>query len=258
MLRDPHARSGHPPAGPPPVGGLPLAVGLRLARAGAFAAVMTALAGSAHAAAGGMAPGPAVTAGALLAVAAAAYPGTRRERGLPAVLGWTAACQAGLHLLFELAMVASCAAPAAAGATAHIGVAGATGHMGAMAATGPVAGPAGAAAGGCAATTWTGLVTGHAPGWMVLAHAGAAVAAAWWLRRGERLAVRLLSLLPALAAPLLAVVLVAAHRLGNGLPDRLSETGGAPWTDRDARGPTGSSPAADPVSRRGPPLPAAA
>ncbi len=208
---------------------------------------MTALAGSAHAAAGGMAPSLRVTAVALLAVGAAAYPRTRRERGLLAVLVWTAVCQAGLHLMFEVSMIGSCAVPAAGSGPAGLG------HMGSMAVTLPAAGLAGAPAGGCAATTWTGLVTGHASGWMVLAHTAAAVGAAWWLRRGERLAAHLLSLLPALTAPLLGFVLVVAHPFGDELAAPVSRTGGTPWAGRDVRVAGWASPTADPVSRRGPP-----
>lgn len=229
-----------------------LTVVLRSSRAGAFSAVMTALAGSAHAAAGGMVPGLGVTAVALLAVGASAYPGTRRERGLLSVLVWTAACQAGLHLMFELSMIGFCAVPAAGSGPAG------TGQMGGMAGILPVAGSAGASAGGCAATTWIGLVTGHASGWMVLAHAAAAVGAAWWLRRGERLAARLLSLLPAMTSPLLGFVLVVAHRLDHELVAPVSRTGGTPWADRDLRVAGWASPTTDPVSRRGPPSLAAA
>ncbi len=221
-----------------------LAAVLRVSRAGSFAAVMTALAGTAHAAAGGMAPGLGVTAVALLAVGAAAYAGTRREVGLLGVLVSTALCQGGLHLLFEMSMAVSCAPPTAGGG--H-------GHMGGMGATLPVAGPVGAPAGGCAATTWTGLVTGHASGWMVLAHTAAALAAAWWLRRGERLAARLLSLLPALTAPLLGFVQVVAHRLGDELMTPVSQTAGTPRSCPDVRLAGSGSPTADPVSRRGPP-----
>lgn len=93
---------------------------------------------------------------------------------------------------------------------------------------------------------------------MALAHAAAAVGAAWWLRRGERLAARLLSLLLALAAPLLSVLLVVVGGLDGQRLSRLCRTGGTPWADRDVRVAGRASPTADPVSRRGPPRPAAA
>ncbi len=224
-----------------------LAAVLRVSRAGSFAAVMTGLGGAAHAAAGGMAPGPGVTAVALLAVGAAAYAGARREVGLLRVLVSTGLCQAGLHLLFGMSMAVSCAPPTAGGGQAHMG------RMDGGVATLPATGPVGAPAGGCTATTWAGLVTGHASGWMVLAHTAAALAAAWWLRRGERLAARLLSLLPALTAPLLGFVLVVAHRLGDELMTPASQTGGTPWSCPDVRLAGSGSPTADPVSRRGPP-----
>jgi len=220
---------------------------LRMTRAACFAAVMTGLAGAAHAAAGGMAPGLGVTAVALLAVGVAAYAGARREVGLLGVLVSTALCQAGLHLLFGMSMAVSCAPPMADGGHGH------TGGMESMGATLPAAGPVDAPAGGCTATTWAGLVTGHASGWMVLAHTAAALAAAWWLRRGERLAARLLSLLPALTAPLLNFVVAVAHRLGDELMAPASQTGGTPWSCPDIRLAGSGSPTADPVSRRGPP-----
>jgi hypothetical protein len=235
VLRDAPARSGG------------LAAVLRVSRAGCFAAVMTGLAGTAHAAAGGMAPGLGVTAVALLAVGVAGYAGSRREVGLLGVLMSTALCQIGLHLLFETSMAVSCAPPPASGGPAP------TGGMGGMGMALPAAGPVGAPAGGCAATTWAGLVTGHASGWMVLAHTAAALAAAWWLRRGERLAARLLSLLPALTAPLLGFVVVVAHRLGGELKIPASQTGGTPWSCPDVRLAGSGSPTTDPVSRRGPP-----
>ncbi len=208
---------------------------------------MTALAGAAHAAAGGMVPGLGVTAVALLAVGAAAYAGARREVGLLGVLVSTALCQAGLHLLFGMSMAASCAPPTASGGPGHIG------GMESMGATLPAAGPVDAPASGCTATTWAGLVTGHASGWMVLAHTAAALAAAWWLHRGERLAARLLSLLPALTAPLLNFVVAVAHRPGDELMAPASQTGGTPWSCPDIRLAGSGSPTADPVSRRGPP-----
>lgn len=220
-----------------------------MVRAGAFSAVMTGLAGTAHAAAGGMVPGARVTAAALVAVGLLAWTGTRRERGLLGVLTGTAACQAGLHLVFGFAMATSCAAPT--------GGVRAAGHMGSMDAAGPAA-PGTAA--GCDPTTWAGLVAGHASGWMVLAHAGAAAGTALWLRRGERLAWRLLCLLPALTSPLLGLVRVVrgAMRCDEDLARGRHRTGLRAGAERDTGTAPTASPTADPLSRRGPPVPIAA
>lgn len=135
-------------------------------RAAVFTVVCTLLALGAHLpmAAGGV-PVPAVVlgAGAVFGVARCA---AGRERGLTAISVLVGACQFGLHLVFDAAGRTPAPAPSSgsmAGMPAmHDPLAALS-----MAPMRPAAAPMGLSAG------------------MTLAHVLAALAAAWWLRRGE-------------------------------------------------------------------------
>jgi hypothetical protein len=159
---------------------------VRVLRAAVFAAVMTVLAVLAHAAAGAMVPGVAVTAVVCVGVGAAVYPLTCRERGLPAVLAATAGAQLALHVVFTLEMTPACvpggpragALPAGAGMAMKMEMS-------------PVVG---GHRGVCAAGSW--FEMGSRSGARMLAlHVLAGLVSAWWLRRGERAVTRLLRLL---------------------------------------------------------------
>lgn len=207
---------------------------LRLTRSAVFAAVMVLLAVGAHVAAGGGTPGTAVPAAAVLVLTAAAHPVTRRERGLPALLAATAVAQLALHVTFALAMLPGCPAsgsgPGTAGALAMPGMAPAS--------------PSTVDPGG----GWSDLVPGSGRPAMVVAHVLAAVLAAWWLRRGERLAARLVALLSGLALPL--------RRVLTGTPPRAARTVSPPRPAvraADRACPGAAVRAGGPVSRRGPP-----
>ena len=115
---------------------------------------------------------------------------------------------------------------------------------------------AGTAAGGSLSCGpgWMDLVPDHGAGWMVAAHAAAGLAAAWWLRRGERCALRLLGLVLAALAPAVRVITTAVSLLARpaGVPDVCGPLAG--WVFRDLRPSTGSMGLGGSLTRRGPPL----
>ncbi|MDA0567451.1 hypothetical protein LG943_24460 [Streptomonospora sp. S1-112] len=160
---------------------------------GVFAAVCVGVSALGH----GLASGhglawPVVAAGAAL-VFAALWPAARRERGLAALCGWMLWGQAALHVLFSLAAPD---APRHHDAHAHAG-----------------AGPAPPCAGCCfggllgASAGFGGIGPGTdgEGGGMALAHLAAALASAWWLRRGEAAAFRLAGLVGSLLSTLVAL-----------------------------------------------------
>lgn len=223
-----------PPTPPPPT--------LREARAAIFAALCVLVAALGHGAfsVGGIPVWALGTATVALFFGARLL--TRRERGLTAIVATMAPVQVGLHFFFEFAQrQAATAAGPADSMAAMPGMAGlpARGrmwcgskepdltptllHIGAI----HPASPAGPASGGGMAGTMTGMTAG-----MLAVHALAALAAAWWLHRGEAAtwnAARSVALF--LVAPLLllfaavrpavrpsrTVAAAAAPRLGPGV-----------------------------------------
>ncbi|MBX9389474.1 hypothetical protein K5M73_14725 [Streptomonospora halotolerans] len=165
----------------------------RWPRVGVFAAVCVGVSALGHGLASGHAlPWPALAGGGAL-VFAALWPAARRERGLAALSGWMLWGQAALHVLFTLARPPGAAHPA--GHRAHTAGAeapcegccfgGAIGVPGGLGGLGPADGEGGAG--------------------MVLAHLAAALATAWWLRRGEAAAFRLAGLVRSLLSTLVAL-----------------------------------------------------
>ena len=133
---------------------------LRWVRSGVFAAVCTVLAVTAHALSMSVVPALWAQAGGFAAVWVLAWAGSSRERSLAPIAAAMGLVQGCLHLFFEVS------ARPAGGMSMHPG----------SAAMADMPGMRMAAAGGGAA-----MMTGHA----LAAHGLAALAAAWWLRRGE-------------------------------------------------------------------------
>ncbi|WP_231640918.1 hypothetical protein [Nocardiopsis sp. NRRL B-16309] len=152
---------------------MPAPAPLRLPRASVFAGVCVGVSASGHALSSGHGVAPAGLVAGFALVLAAAHGLAQRERGLGAVTALMLWCQLALHVLFSVT------GPAAAVTGSH-----AAGHE----AAGPVGGLGGA---------------GLGPG-MLLAHAAAGLACAWWLRQGERGAFDLLGLLRGLFRRLFA------------------------------------------------------
>lgn len=133
---------------------------LRAARAAAFAAVCVLLAVFGHALGSQSALPAATVAEAWCALSALACCATGRERGLPAIAGFMLATQALLHPWFQTAQVARPAARCVAVVDLPSGL------------------------------SVPALCGGGAPGWalnstVLAAYLLAALACAWWLRRGE-------------------------------------------------------------------------
>lgn len=187
---------------------------VRTVRAVTFAAVMLMLAVGAHAAAGGMVPGPWVTGTALVVTSVAARPLTGRERGPVAAV--TAAAQLVLHLGVGLSMAS------------------------------------GRGTGEAMPSARRHLLTGHGSGWMVGAHVGAGLAAAWWLRRGEAWAWRLVLLLAVLAGPALRWPRPAPCPHAGDLRTA-PQTAVVPARGADDLRPSGTALTGGPLRRRGPP-----
>lgn len=176
---------------------------VRVLRCAVFATATTVLAALAHLASGTHLP----PAGWLLAAGAgvgvAVHPLTRRERGLPTVLGAAVAGQLVLHAVLTVAMAGSCGR----------GSAGAAAMPGMSPARVPMAGAMGSGL-GCTAGGWLPMSAPGRPATvMLVGHLLASVALAWWLRRGERAVARLGVVLTQALAPvvrrLLAVLLPA-------------------------------------------------
>ncbi|WP_232246452.1 hypothetical protein [Kitasatospora mediocidica] len=162
-------------------------LGLRVLRAVPFATVCVVLAAAGHVLASGAAvPLPALLLGWLLTCAAAAG-SAGRERSLRALCVGLAGAQAGLHLLFHLAQPAVSGTPGMRDMAGMADMAGMPGMTG----TASPEPPAGGAAAHLAVTAphaavfwWHAALLGTSPQ-MVAAHLLAALAAGWWLRRGE-------------------------------------------------------------------------
>ncbi|WP_121181737.1 hypothetical protein [Nocardiopsis sp. Huas11] len=150
---------------------------LRLPRASVFAGACVGVSAAGHALSSGHAVAPAGLVAGFALVLAAAHGLAQRERGLRAVTGLMLWCQLALHVLFSVTGPGTAATSAADPHTA--------GHQ----AAGAVGGLAG---------------SGLGPG-MLLAHASAGLACAWWLRQGERSAFDLVGLLRGLFRRLLTV-----------------------------------------------------
>lgn len=189
---------------------------VRVLRCTVFATTTTVLAALAHLASGTVLPpaGWLIAAGA--GVGVAVHPLTRRERGLPTVLGAAVAGQLVLHAVLTVAMVRSCG-HLSTGAPAMPGMASTS--VPAARAAGPVARAAvvhHAVAGmGCSTGGWLPMsAPGRPAAVMVAGHLLAAVLLAWWLRRGERALGRLGVVVVRALAPLvrrLVGVLVPPH-----------------------------------------------
>jgi hypothetical protein len=148
---------------------------LRLPRASVFAGVCLGVSAGGHALSSGHGVAPVGLVAGFLLVLAAAHGLARRERGLPAVTGLMLWCQLALHVLFTVT-----------GSTTAL-----TGHA--------------VEHGGAGTVVQGGLAgSGLSPG-MLLAHAAAGLACAWWLRQGERSAFDLLGLLYSLFRRLFTV-----------------------------------------------------
>jgi hypothetical protein len=185
---------------------------LRLGRAAVFAAVCTALALTGHVAASDVAVAPWTVGAGCALMTALALLLTGHERSLPTILGGLFGGQFTLHVLFA----AGQANAAAADLTAH------PGHG------------------------VPDVPDGHGGAGMTVAHYAAALAAAWWLRRGEHAVWRLAREVTALAlAPARALFTVALV-----LPPGLIRV--PPAGDTVAR-PAGRI-LRHAVSRRGPPV----
>ena len=153
--------------------GVPASVPLRLPRASVFAGVCVGVSAGGHALSSGHGVAPAGVLAGFALVLAAAHGLAQRERGLSAVTGLMLWCQLALHILFSVT------APATAGTVSH-----AVGHE----------------AAGAAGLGGSGLSPD-----MLLAHAAAGLACAWWLRQGERSAFDLAGLLRGLFRRLFTV-----------------------------------------------------
>jgi len=175
-----------------------LPLGLRVARAVAFASAALVLALGAHVLGGGALPGPFVLLVSTLPLACASVVLARRVRGLVPLAAVLATAQLLLHETFAVTASASgCADAMPAGAHAsHAGpaITCANGAMAGMAHAGMAHG------GGLASVA------------MLVAHGAAVLATALLLARGERLVRRVLGLLlPRLVRPAAAVAPVAQH-----------------------------------------------
>ncbi|MDH6113823.1 hypothetical protein P3T36_005665 [Kitasatospora sp. MAP12-15] len=162
--------------------------GLRAVRAVPFATVCVALAAAGHVLATGAGtaiPLPALLFG-WLAVGAAAVGTAGSERSLPALCGGLGVAQLALHMLFT--HLSPHAASGASGIAEMTGMSDMAGMPG-MAA---VQQPAAASVGTAAVAPHAGLL-GMSPQ-MFAAHLLAALAAGWWLRRGEAAIWRLVRL----------------------------------------------------------------
>ncbi|MFC1413125.1 hypothetical protein ACEZCY_29460 [Streptacidiphilus sp. N1-12] len=144
---------------------------LRCLRAGVFAVLCVALAASAHGLAMGAVPTLRTMSAASAVVFVLSFLAASRERSLAAICGAMALVQVGLHLLFDATAGGSSVLPGTTGAAAMANMAMANiPGMGAMPGMDGPAVP----------------VPPHAmSGSAVVAHALAALAAAWWLRCGE-------------------------------------------------------------------------
>lgn len=152
---------------------------VRVLRCAIFATATTVLAALAHLASGMATPPPGWLLAAGAAVGVAVHPLTRRERGLPTLVGAAVAGQLVLHAVLTVAMV---------GSTCRL-----SNGAAAMPGMGPAPITSATANGmGCAAGGWLPMsTTGRSAGVMCAGHLLAAVMLAWWLRRGERALVRL-------------------------------------------------------------------
>lgn len=202
-----------PAKAPPPVRA---GFGLRVLRAAPFATVCVVLAAAGHVfASGSPLPLPALLLG-WLAVGAMAVCSAGRERSLRALCGALAVAQLGLHTLFHLSEYGGSGSP---GMTAMAGMAGMA-DMPGMAAAPPPA----ATAAPHAVLWWHAVLLGMTPQ-MLGAHVLAALAAGWWLRRGEAAIWRLVRVSAkaaeaagrACAAALNGLRLLAAAALGTPL-----------------------------------------
>ncbi|PDP87611.1 hypothetical protein CQJ94_11220 [Glycomyces fuscus] len=147
-------------------------VPLRLPRATVFAAVCTGVSSTGHVLASGHAVPPLGLAAGFVLVLAVAHGLFRSEQRLGPLVATTLWGQAALHLLFA---VASPEGSAPHGSASH------------AAGSGTLSG------------------SGVGPD-MLLAHAAAGVACAWWLRRGERAALALVRLVHSVLRRLLVLV----------------------------------------------------
>lgn len=249
------------PAGPP---GRAATLDFRVLRALPFAVVCLVVSAFGH----GLAGGGTVPAGTLLlgglAVWAAATALAGRERALPGIVAGLAVGQLALHLLFHTVgmgggtAMASTAGPhtmpGMSGMAGMDGMAGMEGMPG-MAETGlAAAAPAG---------FWSHAVLGLTPA-MLTGHLLAALAAGWWLRRGEAALWRTLLVSAQLtetrartwAAPLRALLAGALTRLRALLSTLAVRTGTRIRTvgDESRRLPR-SAQLRHQVVRRGPPAP---
>jgi hypothetical protein len=210
---------------------------MRVLRTAVFAAATTVLAALAHAASGTVLPPADVLLAAGVGVGIAAFGLTRRERGLPAVLGATLGGQLVLHLVLTLSMVSSCAPAAGTDAAGPPVMAG----MG-----------RGSDLRGCAAGSWLPMTAaGRSAGVMVGIHVLAALVLAWWLRRGERALARCAVVVAGALAPV-------ARRLAGALPVlgpplRCAVPGGVPVPRTGSRVRHPGLRGAQVWARRGPP-----
>ncbi|QBI55557.1 hypothetical protein [Streptomonospora litoralis] len=159
-----------------------------LPRALIFAAVCVGLSALGHGMMSRHDPSPPAVGAGFLLVLAVVWPVARREQGLVALCGWMLWGQATLHLVFFAAQYSL-----GTGARGH-------GH--------PPPPPAGTPAGPVDAVGAGALADGGAG--MVLSHIAAALASAWWLRRGESAAFALARTLRVLLSGLLVIAAPAA------------------------------------------------
>lgn len=96
------------------------------------------------------------------------------------------------------------------------------------------------------------LLTGHGSGWMVTAHTGAGLAAAWWLRRGEAWAWLLVLLLAGSTSRVLRWPM-PGRRPHAGDPRTATGTIVLPSSGAHDLRPSGKALTGGPLRRRGPP-----
>lgn len=190
---------------------------------------------------------------AVLAAGGAGYALAGRQRGFAPIAGLMLVGELGLHLLFAVAQHA-----AAGSMSSPSSMSGMPGMAGMPAMPGMIMRhPVPAAAWLCGGETGAGGSAGrglmapmawmsaHGSAGMIAVHAAAGLLAAWWLRRGEAAAFRLLRALAQFALPLLVLVWPGAP-VAADLTARVPEDRGEPLIGRVL---------VHAVVRRGPPTP---